>query len=185
MRPPLPDRRGERGLSPGNVAHFAQVLGKTCYEVSHRYTAPCDQAGEECPLGPQPPIRPARARRASPLRLRRRVCQSMTFRRSGTPTRGEIVAFIRKAGGDPRPRGSRTHGVSSALAIFREVEFVVRVAKSDATVLFRGRMGSRKGISGPSTIQDTPAPAPVPRSSYQTTLACQRRCSKGREFVRL
>ena len=34
----------------GKCAHFAQVLGKTCYEVSHRYTAPCDQAGEVCPL---------------------------------------------------------------------------------------------------------------------------------------
>ena len=34
----------------GKCAHFAQVLGRTCYEVSHRYTAPCDQAGEVCPL---------------------------------------------------------------------------------------------------------------------------------------
>ena len=33
--------------------HFANgnpVCGKHCYEVSHRYTIPCDQLGESCPL---------------------------------------------------------------------------------------------------------------------------------------
>ena len=28
----------------------ASVVGRSCYEVSHRFTAPCDQAGESCPL---------------------------------------------------------------------------------------------------------------------------------------
>ncbi len=27
-----------------------RILGRTCYEVSHRYDAPCDQSGEACPL---------------------------------------------------------------------------------------------------------------------------------------
>jgi hypothetical protein len=27
-----------------------EVVGRTCYEVSHRYSVPCDQAGESCPL---------------------------------------------------------------------------------------------------------------------------------------
>ncbi|NCN97156.1 MAG: PAS domain-containing protein, partial [Rhodoferax sp.] len=26
------------------------VVGRTCYEVSHRFNMPCDQAGETCPL---------------------------------------------------------------------------------------------------------------------------------------
>nr|MBL8411590.1 PAS domain-containing protein [Dechloromonas sp.] len=26
------------------------VVGRKCYEVSHRFTVPCDQAGESCPL---------------------------------------------------------------------------------------------------------------------------------------
>ncbi len=26
------------------------VLGRTCYEVSHHFDKPCDQAGESCPL---------------------------------------------------------------------------------------------------------------------------------------
>lgn len=26
------------------------IVGRTCYEVSHRYAVPCDQAGESCPL---------------------------------------------------------------------------------------------------------------------------------------
>ena len=27
-----------------------QIIGRTCYEVSHRYKLPCDQVGESCPL---------------------------------------------------------------------------------------------------------------------------------------
>ena len=27
-----------------------EVLGRRCYEVSHGYTVPCDQAGESCPM---------------------------------------------------------------------------------------------------------------------------------------
>ena len=27
-----------------------RIVGRTCYEVSHRYKLPCDQAGESCPL---------------------------------------------------------------------------------------------------------------------------------------
>ena len=26
------------------------VVGRTCYQVSHRFSVPCDQAGESCPL---------------------------------------------------------------------------------------------------------------------------------------
>jgi len=28
----------------------AAVVGRTCFEVSHHFTVPCDQAGESCPL---------------------------------------------------------------------------------------------------------------------------------------
>ncbi|MGD9759833.1 MAG: PAS domain-containing protein, partial [Comamonas sp.] len=28
----------------------ASVVGRTCYEVSHHFSVPCDQAGESCPL---------------------------------------------------------------------------------------------------------------------------------------
>ena len=27
-----------------------ELIGQTCYAVSHRYPVPCDQAGESCPL---------------------------------------------------------------------------------------------------------------------------------------
>ena len=29
---------------------LASVIGRTCYEVSHHFSVPCDQAGESCPL---------------------------------------------------------------------------------------------------------------------------------------
>ena len=28
----------------------ASVVGRTCYEVSHHFSVPCDQAGESCPI---------------------------------------------------------------------------------------------------------------------------------------
>ena len=30
--------------------HKVSVIGRTCYEVSHHFNAPCDQSGEVCPL---------------------------------------------------------------------------------------------------------------------------------------
>ena len=34
----------------GQFSPRASVIGRTCYEVSHRFNVPCDQAGESCPL---------------------------------------------------------------------------------------------------------------------------------------
>jgi two-component system response regulator HydG len=33
-----------------NWVDQVEVVGRKCFEVSHRYTVPCDQAGESCPL---------------------------------------------------------------------------------------------------------------------------------------
>ncbi|HET7774954.1 MAG TPA: PAS domain-containing protein, partial [Azospira sp.] len=40
-------RREYAGSGSGGVA---SILGRRCYEVSHHFTVPCDQAGESCPL---------------------------------------------------------------------------------------------------------------------------------------
>ena len=34
----------------GQFSPRSSVIGRTCYEVSHRFSVPCDQAGESCPL---------------------------------------------------------------------------------------------------------------------------------------
>lgn len=33
-----------------NFSTGRSVVGRACYEVSHHYSVPCDQAGETCPL---------------------------------------------------------------------------------------------------------------------------------------
>ena len=33
-----------------NWVDQTELVGRKCFEVSHRYTVPCDQAGESCPL---------------------------------------------------------------------------------------------------------------------------------------
>ena len=33
-----------------NCGPGADLIGRKCFEVSHRYPVPCDQAGESCPL---------------------------------------------------------------------------------------------------------------------------------------
>jgi PAS domain-containing protein len=50
------------------------VVGRTCYEVSHHFSVPCDQAGESCPL--------ARARESG----QRERCCTCTTRRRASPT---------------------------------------------------------------------------------------------------
>jgi len=43
-----------------------EVIGRRCFEVSHRYAAPCDEAGETCPIAlSRESGQPARARSAT------------------------------------------------------------------------------------------------------------------------
>ncbi|MFO7594689.1 MAG: sigma-54-dependent Fis family transcriptional regulator [Pseudomonadota bacterium] len=118
-----------------------------CYEVSHHYTVPCDQAGEDCPL-----------------RLARETGQPARLLHLHHTPRGEehvdveiyplfndsgsihyyleLMRYSRLAGQDPE--AGPLLGRSSAFN--KVVGLVERVAPSEATVLLLGESGTGKEL---------------------------------------
>jgi DNA-binding NtrC family response regulator len=123
------------------------VVGRTCFEVSHRFSVPCDQAGESCPL--------ARSRESG---QRERVLHL-----HHTP-KGEEYVNIELApllDGDGKqaffiekmeplriaPAQGHTQSLIGRSAVFMHMlGLVARVAPSQATVLLLGESGTGKEL---------------------------------------
>ena len=136
-----------------NQAYRAQygggrsVVGRTCYDVSHHYSVPCDRAGEACPLA-----------RSLESEQRERVLHLHQTPRGEeyvnielTPVRnssGDIAWFIEKMEPLKVARGvsERSGLIGRAPAFQRMLELVARVAPSDASVLLQGESGSGKEL---------------------------------------
>lgn len=124
-----------------------EVVGRKCYEVSHRYDVPCDQAGEFCPL--QRSLRSGQRERVLHLH---HTPQGESFENIElSPIRdasGDIVYYIEKL--EPLP-GARSQAHAQGLigrspAFVRMMEMVARVAPSDAAVLLQGESGTGKEL---------------------------------------
>jgi len=126
-------------------ADGADVAGRPCYEVSHRYAAPCDKAGESCPI--------ARCRDSGePSRV-----LHVHFTSRG-PEHEEVTAHpipgasgpassflevIRPAGlASARPSEDGLVGHSPAFS--RMLELATRVGPTDTPVLLLGESGTGK-----------------------------------------
>ena len=125
----------------------ASVVGRTCYEVSHHFSVPCDQAGESCPL--------ARAResgqRERVLHLHHSPNGEQYVNIELTPLPGEDgqPAFfvekmepLRVAQGRPSAQGL----IGRSEAFQRMLALVARVAPSRASVLLLGESGTGKEL---------------------------------------
>ncbi len=123
------------------------VMGRTCYEVSHHFSVPCDQAGESCPL--------ARSResgqRERVLHLHHTPQGEAYVDIELVPLRdaaGELAYFIEKmaplrvAQGEPAVQGL----IGRSPAFQRLLELVARVAPSSASVLLLGESGTGKEL---------------------------------------
>ncbi len=125
----------------------ASVVGRMCYEVSHHFTAPCDQSGENCPL--------ARARhsgqRERVLHLHHTPLGEAYINIELAPLRdahGDHAYFIEKMEtlrvGKAQPA---VHGLIGRTRIFLQMlELVARVGPSDASVLLLGESGTGKEL---------------------------------------
>lgn len=123
------------------------IIGQTCYAVSHRYAAPCDKAGETCPLKQSM----ASGQRERVLHLHHTPDGEDYVNIELAPVRGangEIAYFIEKM----EPLGA-SHGLPDARALVgrapafrRMLELMARVAPSDATVMLQGESGSGKEL---------------------------------------
>jgi two-component system response regulator HydG len=139
------------------------VVGRTCYEVSHRFSVPCDQSGESCPL--------ARSResgqRERVLHLHHTPQGEAYVNIELIPLRdaqGEQAYFVEKmeplriAKGKPAAQGLIGHS-----HIFQQMlELVARVGPSDANVLLLGESGTGKELVARAVHEASPrAGAPL------------------------
>jgi two-component system, NtrC family, response regulator HydG len=125
----------------------ASVVGRTCYEVSHHFRAPCDQSGESCPL--------AQARettqRERVLHLHHTPQGEAYVNIELVPLRnaqGELAYFIEKM--EPLRLAEGTVAADGLIgrspAFQAMLSLVARVAPSQASVLLLGESGSGKEL---------------------------------------
>jgi two-component system, NtrC family, response regulator HydG len=131
----------------GKCATYADVVGMTCYEVSHHYRVPCDQVGEDCPLSRSLQS----GQRERTLHLHHARTGEFYENIEVSPVRdakGEITYFIEKLEELPVARSlAHTQGLIGRSPAFRRMlDMISRVAPSDATVLLQGESGTGKEL---------------------------------------
>lgn len=145
-----------------NVAYRTQaasrqsVLGRRCYEVSHHYTVPCDQAGESCPLARS--IESGKRERL--LHLHHTPHGERYVDIDLTPIRdasGEIVYFVEKMSPlhEERQPAGKYEMVGRSPAFQKMLDLVARVAKSEAVVLLEGESGTGKELVAHAIHRDS------------------------------
>ena len=124
------------------------VVGRTCYDVSHRYTVPCDQAGESCPL--QRSLISGQRERVTHVHHTRLGEHFENIELS--PIRdghGEIVFYIEKL--EPfavtRCANHAYSLIGRSPPFLNMMEMIGRVAPSDAAVLLQGESGTGKELA--------------------------------------
>ncbi len=129
-------------FSPGR-----SVVGRTCYEVSHHFSVPCDQAGESCPL-----VRSRESgQRERVLHLHHTPKGEEYVNIELAPLldgHGDQAFFIEKM---QALRVAQSQPVAQGLigraAVFQDMlALVARVAPSMATVLLLGESGTGKEL---------------------------------------
>ncbi|THF63235.1 sigma-54 interaction domain-containing protein [Pseudothauera rhizosphaerae] len=123
------------------------VVGRTCYEISHHYSVPCDQAGESCPLARG--LKSGQRERVLHLHHTARGEEYVNIELS--PIRdasGEIAWFVEKMEPMNAARGlSDHHGlVGRAPAFQHMLGLVARAAPSNASILLQGESGTGKEL---------------------------------------
>lgn len=123
------------------------IIGRTCYEVSHHFTVPCNQAGESCPL--------ARAResgrRERVLHLHHTPQGEAYVNIELTPlldSNGQQAHFIERMASLKMAQG-QAHAsalVGRSAPFQKMLELVSRVGPSDASVLLLGESGTGKEL---------------------------------------
>ena len=124
-----------------------QIVGRTCYEVSHRYAVPCDQAGESCPL--QHSLRSGQRERVVHLHHTPHGEHFENIELSPIRDgRGEIVYYIEKLDALPVPRSEEHAGglIGRSPSFLAMMALVARVAPADAVVLLQGESGTGKEL---------------------------------------
>ena len=121
------------------------VVGRRCYEVSHGYTVPCDQAGESCPM--QRAARSGHYERVLHIHHTPRGEEYVQLHLYPLrDQRGEVTLFVEHMATVQTARASRSAEglVGRAPSFMTMMEHISRVARTDTTVLLLGETGTGK-----------------------------------------
>lgn len=123
------------------------LAGRTCYEVSHHFTVPCDQAGESCPL--KQSLETGEPQRVLHLHHTPRGEEHVAV--ETTPIRdesGQVVYFVEtmRVVRQASSRAAAQGLVGRSPAFVGMLEKILRVANSNAAVLLLGETGTGKEL---------------------------------------
>jgi len=124
-----------------------EIAGRACYEVSHRFDVPCDQAGESCPL--KLSLEAGEPQRVLHLHHTPRGEEHVLVETS--PIRdetGEIAYFVEtmRIVRQASSRAATSGLVGRSPAFSSMLEKMMRVAPSNAAVLLLGETGTGKEL---------------------------------------
>jgi DNA-binding NtrC family response regulator len=127
------------------MASGTEVVGRRCFEVSHGYAVPCDQAGETCPR--QQALASGHHERVLHVHYTSRGEEHVEIDlyplRSA---RGHVGLFVEHLRPLPtaRPLGGSSALIGRAPGFLAMLELVARVAPTDTNVLLLGETGTGK-----------------------------------------
>lgn len=119
-----------------------------CYEVSHGYQVPCDQAGEDCPLAAAQQSR--HKERVLHIHQTPRGKEHVDVEMLPLYDRnGELMCFVEllRALNVAGAQNSQQVMVGQSRAFTKMLEHITRVAESEASVLLLGESGSGKELA--------------------------------------
>jgi DNA-binding NtrC family response regulator len=133
------------------------VVGRTCYEVSHHFNVPCDQAGESCPLAKSRES----GQRERVLHLHHTPKGEEYINIELSPllnAKGEQAYFIEKMAPlrVTQEKATAQGLIGRAPAFQHMLSLVARVAPSMATVLLLGESGTGKELVARAVHEASP-----------------------------
>ncbi|MCX8006488.1 MAG: sigma 54-interacting transcriptional regulator, partial [Burkholderiaceae bacterium] len=135
-----------------------EVVGRRCYEVSHHFDRPCDQAGESCPLAQS--LRSGGRERVLHLHHTPKGEEYVNIELTPLPeAHGRLHGFVEKVATLPsvRPRGDEGAAlVGRSPAFQRMLARVARVAPAQASVLLLGESGTGKELVARAIHEGSP-----------------------------